>query len=94
MATLPDNATITAAGNYDVNVIPGKRYLLTVKGTWSGTFKVQTLRNRTNDQWDDVDGGSFTQNTECTFTAPTEKVRFEQWLGNPNLVVTLTEIKP
>jgi len=42
MADLNDNNPITADGDYDLNVRPGRHYGITVAGTWgSGTATVK-----------------------------------------------------
>jgi len=75
MAALPNPAILTVDGDYDISVIPGLAYLITIKGTWNGaTATLKTLNSATGN-YDAVIDGAFTADTEQNFRAPSNQLR-------------------
>lgn len=58
---------MTANGDYDITVKPGKPLLFTLKGVFGGATVVMTVESDiVNDQFDSVTNGSWTAETEQT----------------------------
>jgi hypothetical protein len=76
MSALPSPALLTTDGDYDLTgIAPGKEYLLTLKGTFDGATVALTTHNNALDSYTEVTDGSWTDETEIRFIAPSRKVR-------------------
>lgn len=74
---LIDSNPITEDGVYDLPVIPGKPYLLSLKNAFGGGTVVLSVRSNVDtEEFDDVDGGSWTTETEDTFIPTGSIARF------------------
>jgi len=75
MAALPDPALLTVDGDYDLSVIPGAAYIITIKGTWNGATATLKTYNAATGTYDSVIDGAFTADTEQNFRAPSNTLR-------------------
>ena len=75
MAALPNPALLTVDGDYDISVIPGLAYIITIKGTWNGATATLKTLNAATGTYDLVTDGAFTADTEQNFRAPSNLLR-------------------
>jgi hypothetical protein len=77
MANTSPFSLLTADGDYEINVIPGREHLLTLKDTFGGATVTMTALNPayTSETFSAVDGGSWTATTEETFIPTGSKIR-------------------
>jgi hypothetical protein len=99
MALLSNNNPITANGTYDVpNMVPGKRYLLTIKGFISTAEMVLLANCGPNRSFEPIENSELSQNrTELRFVAPSTTLRLSvigeySPDGSPSIQVTIIPI--
>jgi hypothetical protein len=67
---------ITADGDYDITVTPGKPLLFTLKGDFGGATVTMTVQDPTGGEtFMEVEGGEWTEETEDTVTPPSGIIR-------------------
>lgn len=96
MSDLIDTNPIVADGTYDLQVIPGKPYLLTIKGDFGGgTVALSVRSNIDTDVFDDVIGGSgWETDTEDTFIPSGSVARFTATDStDPSIRISLIPIR-
>lgn len=77
MADTSPFTLLTADGDYEINVIPGREHLLTLKDTFDGATVVMTAQNPAypTETFSAVDGGSWTATTEELFIPTGRQIR-------------------
>lgn len=76
MASLPTPALLVLDGDYELtNLVLGKEYLLTLKGTWDGATVTLTTFNTASQAYTSVSGGAWTADAEARFVAPSSTAR-------------------
>lgn len=92
MPDLPNPPLLAVDGDYEVTVEPGREYLLTLKGTWSGATITLTAYNQGSATFTAVDSGSWTANAEARLVAPSSTLRFTVTNDGPSTAVAVTLI--
>ena len=93
MALLNDNNPITADGDYDVSVYPGRRYLFTARDDFGGGTLTLKTKNPIDGLFYAATGGAFTDDAEFDFTADGNLVRLTlAGATDPNIPVSITPI--
>jgi hypothetical protein len=99
MAKLPaDNILRNANGAYDVNVTPGREYLLALKGTFAGAIvKLQVKDTPFNNPapggsvvFADVIDGTFTGVTEVRLAPTSEVLRLSVTSAGSGTLISVT----
>jgi len=89
---IPPN-TITADGDYEINTRFSRKHLLTLKGVFGGGTMTMYAFNDASGDYEGVDGGSWTDEAEITFDAPSDKIRLNLASAtSPEIAVTLTPL--
>lgn len=87
-----DGTPITDPGNYDISVIPGQPYILTIKGTFDTAFIMLVVGPNVNGGFDSIDGGLIEGEIESTIVPTGPTLRFSVTGGGPSTAIRLLSI--
>ncbi len=92
MANFIPPGIISANGEYEINTRFSREHLLTLMGIFGGATVVMKVFNEPEQEFLPVANGTFTDDAELRFVAPSDKIQLEVTGGGGgiNIITSLT----